>query len=540
MSRKLALALPSKLWIPAEQDTTKWYILQLLDPKLDWRAALADARLRVDGDSPALEAPNGAGLGLQVDDTSAPAQMLVLKPSADGSNTVLPSGRVSACIKIGSRLSNGDSQAANKAGSLKLTPLPTGEVSNNVPVAYWRLGPSISDETVEGLSFSCIGSSVTDRTGELTGRIKAAPKMQLVGKTLNLKDATYLVGAQPQGSKKLLLYEAEVYWVERNGEFGRNKAEELRQEAEERRVLDYRAQRSEAIQLAGGAQKKRQDASKALRMVDENKVADLEECMAELTSRANGLKDMDAIRENDALKMKQELVPAFDLTASDPRQIYAKGLARMLPDRILEAEPGLRDDRMVVFLQAPGRATGTPLKELQEIFKSQVAAQLVLARAEANHPDSFEDAERTAKRFTVMNALIKLNGIKKKPRLNFAQFQAELDITSDNNKLANHLFDYFGKASPIDKRTRVIHAKKLVCHLIILVLDLSWRYKVDLMPLQDALRIDIKEMEENARYLGCETHKKLNPDNQTTLETELKAPLSFSTGNRGGPRKRKR
>lgn len=303
--------------------------------------------------------------------------------------------------------------------------------------------------------------------------------------------------------------------------------------------MDYKSQRSEAIQLAGAAQKKRQDASKALRMVDDNKVADLEACMAELSSRADNFQDMAAIKENDAMKLKQELLPQYDMTAADPQKIYARGLQRMLPEWILKAENGLRDDRMTIFLQSATRVNETSPKELEEVFKSRFGARLVQARAEAIPSELYEDAELTARRFSALNVLIKLCRVKR-PRWSFAQFQAELAIPGGDKKLANHLFDYFMKEGAVDRRVRTINRKKLVCHLIVFVLDLSFRYKIDLQPMQDELHMDFNEMAEHARYVGCEIHKKSHPDNatQTILETQLKAPLVFPQKKGAGKRKR--
>lgn len=538
----VVLSLPSKLYVPIEKDATRWFLLQLLDPKMDWRVALKDARIQVEGANAALQTPNVAeGLGLLVDKEAGPAQMLMLKPSPDGTNLVLPAGRIEVCIKIGSLLpKNGDLGSDSKAG-MKLYPLDKGETSNDVPVAFWRLGPAIpEEEMMKTLSFRCFSRSITDRKGELIGAFEAAPKMQLVGRTLNLDGANgakYLAGCLPEGSKKLLLYEAEVYWVERNSEFGRDKAEELRQEIEERKVLDFKQQRSDAIKLSGAAQKRRQEASKALRMVDESKVANLDECMTELAQRAAGFKDMTMIKDKDADDLKSEILPKFDRTATEPEKIYATGLREMLPQPILAAEDGLRDDRMTGMLQKPSRIQATDLKELQDVFKTRFGARLAQVRAEANHSEDIDGAELTARRFSALNVLIQLFKCSK-PRFKLLDFRKILEVPGDGQKLSTHMFEYYLRPSPVDKRTRSLNKKKIACHIVVLVLDLSLRYKMDFHPLIDELRVDVSEMEENLRYCGCDVSKKQVPDSnggmQLSLEAELKAPLSWQQAKGAG------
>lgn len=345
------------------------------------------------------------------------------------------------------------------------------------------------------------------------------------------------MGCLPLGSKKMLLYEAEVYWIERNTEFGRNKAEELKQEVEERKVLDFKQQRSDAIKLSGAAQKRRQEASKALRMVDESKVANLDECMLELSKRAANFDDMSMIKDKDANDLKNEILPKFDRTATEPDKIYATGLRQMLPQWILAAEDGLRDDRMTGMLQKPPRIQTTDLKELQDVFKTRFGACLAQVRAEANHSEDIDGAELTARRFSALNVLIQLFKCRK-PRFKLADFRTTLEIPGDGHKLSSHMFDHFLKPSPVDKKIRSLNKKKIACHIIVLVLDLSLRYKMDFHPLLEELRIDVSEMEENLRYCGCEVSRKQSPDSngtmQLSLDAELKAPLSWQQAKGAG------
>ena len=45
--------------------------------------------------------------------------------------------------------------------------------------------------------------------------------------------------------------------------------------------MDFRQMRGDVIKLSGAIKKQRQEESKALRIVDESKVADMDDCMSE-------------------------------------------------------------------------------------------------------------------------------------------------------------------------------------------------------------------------------------------------------------------
>jgi len=432
---------------------------------------------------------------------------------------------------------------------MKMSVVEMGSKETSMPLAYWRLGPSIpEDKLLKTLSLEATTLGEKRTTANLKGTFTVAPKMQLVGKSHTLKGVTYVLGGLDTSKNKLFVYDTEVFWVERDGEFNRDKAEEQRAEAEARKAMDFRQMRGDVIKLSGAIKKQRQEESKALRIVDESKVADMDDCMSEMTVKTAGFVDMDTIKENDSMKLKQDLLPAFDRTATEPDNIFVKGLRNMLPERLLQAEASLHDDGIVVMLQKPSRIQSSTAKDLTRVFKSSFIGSLALARSEAkgSSTPSLQEAETTCRRFMALNLLIKLCKCKK-PRLKLPELRGLLELTSEGwgqNSLAGHWFEYFLEENVTDKRTRKLHRKRLVCNIIVLVLDLSLRYKVDFSPLVAELGMDITEMTANLRYCGCEVTTKAQPGGSPLQIAELKAPLSFQqAGGKGGGRggaKRKR
>mmetsp|Transcript_87997 Transcript_87997/g.138956 ORF Transcript_87997/g.138956 Transcript_87997/m.138956 type:complete len:306 (-) Transcript_87997:19-936(-) len=294
------IMLPEKLARLVEEGSTSWYLLQMLDSKLDWRTALDKARLHIDGDVCGLSAPNAAGLGTLIDEESIPRQMLVLKPMRDGLKSA---GKVSACIKIGSLLPHED----NFDGvGYKIIPVQALEESKGAPLVFWTLCHSLpEDEILNSLSFKALSRKLGDRHCKLYGSIPQAPRLQLIGDRMKPNGTKYLLGGVAHGSKKMFVCEADVYAVQRDGEFGRDKAEEERLEAEERKAMDFRTQRGEAIKLAANVTKQRQEASKEMRMVDETKVADMEDCVSEMNKKAMSAIDMELKPGNLRKKRKK-------------------------------------------------------------------------------------------------------------------------------------------------------------------------------------------------------------------------------------------
>jgi len=555
--QQAVLELPPRLHQLASQDHTKWYVLQILDMKMDWRAALTGAKLQLDGPKSVLQAPIGGegGLGVLVDEEAAPPHMLVLK---DQGEQAIAAGRVSACIKVGNLLPK-NSVGSTDAKCVTLKPIERQDYGFDVPLVYWRLGPSIPEDGIlASLAFPKEAKTNKNGISEIKGGFAEAPQMQLLGRTKQGYEARYLVGGIAEGSKSMYIYEAQVYWVERDGEFGRNRAEELAQEALDAKAGSFKDQRGDLIKLSGAAKKKRQLASKELQTIDESKVANMDECMTQLNTIAENFQDMDAIKEKDAMQLREELLPPFDKLAIESPKIYAKGLEKMFPKRLLEQESRLLDDRMTVMLQQPSRILASTHKDLTDVFKSHFGARLAFARAEAMSAESCDAAVLTSRRFIALNLLIKLYK-ERKQRYKFAEFVEALMgegkggkgrekgqwEAKDGSKFLQHLFEYFLQESPMDRRVRQLHKKKLMCHIIVLVLDLSVQYKLDMQPLMEELNMEIGEIEQNLRYVGCEVNKKYSDRSADTksatlsLVTELKAPLSFQMA-KGAGKSRKR
>jgi hypothetical protein len=340
----------------------------------------------------------------------------------------------------------------------------------------------------------------------------------------------------------MFVYEADVYWIERNSEFGRDKAEEERLEAEERKAMDFKTQRSEVIKLSANAQKKKQEESKELRQVDDTKVVDMEECMTELNARASSAQDMDLIKDNDADMHRRKVLPDFDLGATEPGLIFANGLQLMLPKTTLASESSLHDDRLTALLQKPARIKTLKRDELEDIMKSPFVATVARLRAEAAvGSKSYDEAELDAKRFRILNklmAILKCRG--RDLRLKQPDFEVKLGLPA-NSALSRHLFTFFLEGNQTgDHKQRKVDKAKTFCHLAVLALDLTLGYKLNFQPLREELGMDLKEMQDQLRYLGCDVNKSAE-GGETKIEASLKAPLVFQPLSKGAGRgKRKR
>merc|ERR1712216_225305 len=149
-------------------------------------------------------------------------------------------------------------------------------------------------------------------------------------------------------------------------------------------------------------------------------------------------------------------------------------------------------------------------------------------------PELHDDiAELATRRFKALLLLMRMyKGVKGQRAYKLNDLQALLELPTGG--LSQFIFKYYCLENPVSRASRKVHHKKLVCHIIVLALDLSVGYKLDFAPCIEELGMTIDEMQENVRYCGCECSRGKSDDNvlstgssRITLITELKAPLTF-------------
>merc|ERR1719329_1913261 len=122
-----------------------------------------------------------------------------------------------------------------------------------------------------------------------------------------------------------------------------------------------------------------------------------------------------------------------------------------------------------------------------------------------------------------------------------AQFLEEKSSsTAGSFDLAKHIFKVLFTTNPAEKRVGKLNRQKLLCHIIVLALDLSLSYKLDFYPLMQELRIEgVAEMEQMLRYVGATVNRK-REGQDVAIHAELKAPLSWPEAKGAGRGKRRR
>merc|ERR1740129_983702 len=81
----------------------------------------------------------------------------------------------------------------------------------------------------------------------------------------------------------------------------------------------------------GAAKKRRYEDAKAARIIDNEKVAGLEDSLVEMRRKAAELEDSAAVAAREELALQKTRLPAFDLSTDKPSQTYAMGLERVFP-----------------------------------------------------------------------------------------------------------------------------------------------------------------------------------------------------------------
>lgn len=530
--------------------STKWFLINIIGAGREWRSLLQGTRLAIGADSARLRGHNSEGkdmadYGAIVETEKTPMLNLLLAPEPKSPSSLRVRARVHGTIKIGKELP-ATAPSTEKEQTVKLDAIAQ---NNNelVPVAAWKGCNAPTDKVLKGFTADAIdacGDGTASKVGFI-GRFNQGPKLELIGtpRRASQQGGAWVLGAVQQGSKVMSLYDPHIMDTVRNVEFGRDRIQELAREKEERGKADLRSQRAEAINTSGAAKKIRQENSKAQRVVNEDKVADMQACLDELNQRTANFSSMDSIKENDISKMREELLPKFDSQTSVPSKIYEEGLATMINQRTLKDSLKLQNREVESDLKDPTCLIGAEASALQERFGTVFAAHVAITGA--NHADIIKtEPEIASRRLMLMNILMKLYKLKR-PRMNRLMLEEQLDISpGDNNPnaapnyLLHNLWNNFLQENPGQKNVRHVYREKILIHIAVIALDVAG-YKLDFAPLAQELTITPKELELKLRYIGCEVNKKV-VDMRVHLETALKAPLKFQALSKGSGRGRKR
>lgn len=517
---------------------TQWIVLLVLNPDLDWCAALAGAKLKLapagNIAQAALTAPGKTSLGLLQDSSNWPPHLLVLRPGGLP-HELVSAGNVNALVKIGSRLPRCEVEGNEDDDSvLELRPLASGDSYASAPLMFWKLGPVAHDQDVtSSFVFSKISEGRKNKE-YIEGRSPLAPKLQLTGKTEKISLVRYLLGAIVPGTRKAMVFEADVYWVQRDFEYLRDREAEMQAELEERKNMNFKEMRSGVINAAGAATKVRQMKSKEQRQVDDTKVVELSESVGQLRKRAASSKSLDAIREEDMMKDHRDNLPQFNAKATQVDEIY--NLDKIAPPKLVDATDALAKD-LVELVQDPAQILRKP-NDLREAVGSGAAASVAHQWAESSPSVmSRKEAKSFARRLGVLRCLVSLYKLKfqihKLPSL-----CKELSLPNDS-QIGDHWFRTLLDEMPGDKWRRRRNQRRIMYYMIVWVLYLMPKFSLDFAEFAADLGVNPDEMRRYLMYAGCITKaprvaRDGNVDTEQQLMAELKAPLTTNRFARGG------
>jgi len=534
----------------------RWVVVKV-DYSLDWRKELNGASLRL-GTTAALRLAGNSSLGSFVDTTNEPHQLLPLKPKDEGSAKLVPSGRVEVVVRVGEDLlreSPAMDENPDDGEVIAVKPLAPDLTGAVAPLVYWKPGPIGTDsEALAALQFKCHDYFGPKKGRKLEGKFADAPRMRVVGGRTKWPEGPrklrHLLGLV--GAKKLYLSEVEFYPVDRDREFGRtpeleSQPKPLEEEDDavrrQMRTDEFHAKRKANIAAYGTAKKRRLQASAEGKRVDDDKVMDLDDTLADLRSKALKTKVVSA--RDQELQVRRDVLPKFDLEAKDPAQLYAEGVAAIAPASLLKHEAAALagdggGDLEKVLQSAPKTVQGMSVDGLVRHCRTSTAAAVVACRAAADLQEGPSSADGLARKLRVLNHLVKLHqSAKKKGDAHIKELEKYLGIGAESRLLQLWYNTYYEATA--NGALRRIKVMKLRCHLIVYALHLTPNLRLDFKPLQDELGLDLDTMQKALRFVGCRVslEKDSNGLAGARVMASLHAPLRLDADS-GGNFKRKR
>jgi len=422
------------------------------------------------------------------------------------------------------------SAAADAAGEdeadpqLHLRPLPLDkEQGHSVPVALWRAGP-LSAEARPQVAFRryAVQGDSKRRHHQIIGTCEGAPMLLARGVRAHkpsIYEPRYLVGGRAAGSRRLFLFEAELYHVDRemrrtfvaeegDGSGLEDEVHQKKQDSEEEPTGPPQTYFQQKIATTGafGAAKKQRMINKAVQKMKKRTFMELDSYAQTLTQRVESLEANLVNLEERNETARKKFLPPYDPNASDPHLIYKEGLRTIAPKQMYVDEASLLDEEMVNFLV---KAANEPLRAVLENVpgKSKFLAAVVTARAtNAAQHITKKDAEALARRCEVLNRLLTLykGGSRAGRGVTRAKGVAKIVGLPEESQLARHWHRTYYDEIVGQRAERSFNGKKLLAAVAVWALHLTPTLSLDFSnEVEDDLHVPRGELKTTFENIGC-------------------------------------
>lgn len=457
----------------------------------------------------------------------------------------------SESLAVGNRLGGGAAQegATSEVEILHLRVLPTSEAGCTLPLVFWGAGPLPADGPAK-LEFKCYSVYQGLKGARIIAKHQDAPRQHFIGarvkKAGRLSGHRFLLGIQQEGSKRLLLEEAEVYHMTFKEKGDARTADEAAV------PVPYVQQRATLVEAFGTARSKRMNRLGNARRNRLYNIAEFGNYKAELAQRAAELKAKVVSLEERDHSLKAKLLPPHNLAATSPADVYKDAMEAMAPWSLIEAEgksSSIASKGLIELFQKSPReqlavaatAGGSPEGEGSRLAPYGTRLALAVAVSRANSGLRAKDetaAHDLALQFGVLNALLRI--LRQGPQHRAGKCLPEglaqvCEFTADS-KLAAHWHREYYDEMLGRKKVRSFNGRKTLCALMVWALQLTPNLTLDFPAAVVAreLRVDYAVLRKSLEFLGCKVTEEMQPGGVGTPEGQ---PLKRMTAVLQGPPK---
>eukprot|EP00746_Dinoflagellata_sp_MGD_P070316 gnl/MRDRNA2_/MRDRNA2_28785_c0_seq1.p1 gnl/MRDRNA2_/MRDRNA2_28785_c0~~gnl/MRDRNA2_/MRDRNA2_28785_c0_seq1.p1 ORF type:complete len:702 (+),score=175.28 gnl/MRDRNA2_/MRDRNA2_28785_c0_seq1:35-2140(+) len=316
---------------------------------------LHKGRIRLD-DPPELRSHKSATqqLGMRVERGGPCKHWLPMRPKDPTQPFLMPAGSVSSCIRLG-KILPGKGEIGQKSGTdigfLKVE-VYEKEIGSSVPLGFWPLNPVSSWWTKEELTKLNFHrkQAQKNRYRTLEGKNPLFENMTFSGHSTqktNDYEVVYLGAVMPE-RHRLLLFPAELYELrscisKRTGRIDEFEAVGATEDANDVTEEDTRTYNEKATDLVNSfsvAKKKRaREAYAQNQLLDSGEIGAKEaKALAEMAQEKKAETTIGAPTNyrQQQLEQMRKVLPEFDEEATDPDNVYKKGLARIAPAKNMQ------------------------------------------------------------------------------------------------------------------------------------------------------------------------------------------------------------
>ncbi|CAE8635900.1 unnamed protein product, partial [Polarella glacialis] len=441
-------------------------------------------------------------------------------------------------------------EALEEMGALlKVSPQVKAEVES-VPVAFWstsRLKDKESLAKIEFKRFALKSKKGGGKRYQLKGQIEDAPDLKLRGTQAKQPQPPFgrrmLIGVLKPGTKKLLLFESEVY----NVEIQRATAEEweeqkrLEEEALASAVAEgeatptqqkgYRDKRKKVIEDFGTAKKLRVFTTIAERLDRKCEVVELEKYAGHISAKIDMQEASKTSIEDKDAETKRLVLPPYNIAAEEPKDIYADGLKAIVYEQIMLAEKDLVHEPLAEFLkQNPKKVLKLSIEEALPLCQTHLSLAILRARADQG-AETCQDPYDLARKLAVLNILLTLHlrGLQQKRGKCSQKHVAELLVMPVESQLVRHLHQTYYEQTIGQRNVRQFVPRKAICALVIWALHLTPNLSFDTTKdLEQEMKLERGMLHSICEYVGCGVETKNDGNKTYFLRITLKEAPKFN------------